>query len=129
VSDAIVNLQCWTDEDYAQAFRVQVNSDYYDFAGCALWMHVRHVASDHTVYLELKGDDAGLAAGESGLHIYSHPSDITGVKTMFDVVIARTELVRIPPDDYEQSLICIRPDGLYDAIWRGTFTNAIGPTR
>jgi len=45
------------------------------------------------------------------------------------IFIRREDLQQIPEGDFVQSLIVTRPDGIYDDLWRGTFTNTVGPTR
>jgi hypothetical protein len=125
---AVVDLDVYTDADYAQAFRQKIgDTDYYDFTGCTLHMMVRKHAEDAEVFLYL--DSETPTPGGSAISIYD-PGDV-GVAGLFEwsILIKHQDLQQIPEGDYVQSLIVQRPDGLFSDIWRGMFINTIGPTR
>jgi len=128
MSAAEVDLITFTDADYAQAFRYQLTSTptYYDFTSCQLLMEVRKLAEDVEVFLSLTSTFSGIAPGSSGIDISTGDD---GKPSIFTIVIARAALAEIPEGDYVQSLILVTPDGLHSDLWRGTFTNSVGPTR
>jgi hypothetical protein len=128
---AIVDLDVYTDADYLQTFRRQVGAPgtYYDFTGHTLHMMVRKLPEDVEVFLYLESNTSGVAAGNSGIYLY-HPSDVVPAGLFeWSIKIARQDLQEIPEGAYVQSLIVQRPDGIFTDIWRGAFTNSIGPTR
>jgi len=126
-----VSLETFTDADYAQSFRWQLGAAedrvFYDFTGCSMEMMVRKVAEDVEVFLKLESGPP--INGESGIDIYDPGTETTAGMWEFAVIIVKEDLQRIPEGVYEQSLIVRNPDGFYQDLWRGAFTNKVGPTR
>jgi hypothetical protein len=128
-----LDIVTFTDADYAQPFRVQLGTTtppvYEDFTGCTMALMVRVHPEDVEVMLSLTSA-YGLPVQTSGIDIYD-PSDPVAGPGMweFAVVFMLEDLQRIPEGEYVQSLIVTAPDGFRRDIWRGNFTNSIGPTR
>lgn len=127
-----VDIETWTDADYAQAFRWQMTEGppptFYDFTGCSMALMVRKHAEDVETFLSLESNGA-LVPGEPGIDIYDPGTEATAGLWEFSVVILREQLQRIPEGTYDQSLIVTDATGFRRDLWRGTLTNTIGPTR
>jgi len=122
MSAAIVNIETYSDADFAEAFQWEINGVLFDFTGYELVMMVRKQPEDAEVFVSLSSiDDNGIA--------FTPDPDDGDKLTTFNIYIYRDQMAQMPPGDYAHSLILLRPDGLRDDIWRGTLTHAIGPTR
>jgi hypothetical protein len=128
MSAATVDFNTHSDADYVKAFMLHVNDDaggdyYYDFAGVTMQMMIRKRPEDVEVFVALStdpGDGIILSASDPTAPAYLDTINLT---------ITRAQLALMPEGDYAHSLIMYRADGIADDIWRGTLTNAIGPTR
>lgn len=132
-----MNLITYSDEDYAQVFRMVVGSTYKDFKNSILYMMVRKLPEDPEVFIYLESNQLGISLGQDGIDVYQYDEYISGDDiisgdqpyTVFAVIISRNTLMRMPPGEYVHSLIEERTDGLREALWRGTLIHSIGPTR
>lgn len=127
MSGSVVNLETFSDADFARAFKWKIGTgedDYFDFTNHALAMMVRRNADDAEVFVSLESDSGGL----NGI-LFHEPEPGDTKITTFTIIIPRDHFQKMSPGEYVHSLILIRPDGLRDDIWRGTLTHAIGPTR
>jgi hypothetical protein len=128
---ATVDLNAFTDADFCQTFRQLTGTTYYDFTGCKMNLTIRRVAEDPLAELELHSIVGGYDGSLSAIFMYDPGGTGQPPGGLYEwlVFIQREDLQQLPEGDYVQSLIVTRPDGIYDDIWRGTFTNTIGPTR
>jgi len=128
---ATVNLNAFTDADFAQTFRQQSGSLFYDFTGCQMSMTIRMRAEDAIAELELHSIVGGYDGNLSAIFMYDPGGTGQPPGGLYEwlIFIRREDLQQIPEGDFVQSLIVTRPDGIYDDLWRGTFTNTVGPTR
>lgn len=113
---AIVNIETFSDADFARAFQWTIDGVPFDFENHALMMMVRRLPEDAEVFVSL---DSGAGGGIA----------FSSEFTTFTVSILRDQMIGMVPGEYVHSLILVRPDGLHEDIWRGTLTHAIGPTR
>jgi hypothetical protein len=129
MSAGIINFNTYTDADFVKAFMVHVSDSaggdyYYDFSSVvSMEMMIRKNPEDVEVFVALStdpGDGIVLSASSTATPTYLDTINVT---------IRRDQLALMPEGDYAHSLIMLRVDGSYDDIWRGTLTNAIGPTR
>ncbi len=128
---ATVNIDAYTDADYQQTFRQQIgDTDYFDFTGCTLHMMIRKQPDDVEVFIALDSTGSpGYDLSKSCIALYD-PGDVTPPGLYeFMILILKSDLQKMPQGQYVQSLIVERPDGIFDDLWRGTFSNTIGPTR
>ena len=89
-----------------------------DLTGSTLAFMVRRAAASAEALVALSSADASPALAVT-----------SAVNGAFTLRIPVASLARMPPGVYEQSLIRTRPDGIKEAVWRGTLTHVIGPTR
>jgi hypothetical protein len=128
MSAATVNINTYTDADFAKAFMVRVTPEgggdyYYDFAGVTMQMMIRKRPEDVEVFVALSTDPG------DGIILSASDPTATAYLDTINITITRAQLALMPDGDYAHSLIMYRADGIADDIWRGTLTNAIGPTR
>jgi hypothetical protein len=113
---ATVNISAQSDADFYCWFAFQdASGNGIDLTGAIMDMKLRRQLEDATVYLELS-----TANGEI---VIVDPS--SGI---FTILIEMETLQSISPGDYVHSLV-MTMDGLRTQIWRGTFTNNLGPSR
>ena len=60
---------------------------------------------------------------------FNDPVGDPGRIETFNIFVLLEQTTEMNAGDYVQSLILIRPDGLREEIWQGTFTYTIGPSR
>jgi hypothetical protein len=123
------NLSTWSDADFAWAFRMRTETNpdkFYNFRGCELNMMIRKFATDIEVFISLTSAPSG--EGEGGIMFNAPELTDDGPIETFNIIIARDQFTHMPPGEYVQSLIMLRPDGVYEDIWHGTLTHQIGPT-
>jgi hypothetical protein len=123
------NLWTWSDADFAGAFRLRTGQSpdtFYNFRGCELNMMIRKFATDIEVFISLTSAPTG--EGEGGIMYNDPEGGDDGPIEVFNILIARDQFTHMPPGDYVQSLIMLRPDGVYEDIWHGTLTHQTGPT-
>ena len=122
---ATVNLETWSDADYACAFRWRTGTDpdtFFDFTGNEMMLMARHHPEDVDAFLS-------LTTGYLDGIVFSKAAPEDEELTVVNIYISRAQLELVPVGVHAQSLIMIRPDGLHADLWRGTLTHAIGPTR
>ena len=127
-----LDIITYTDADYEQPFRVLISNGttpvFEDFTGCTMAMMVRVQPDDVEVVLSLTSS-YGLPALTSGIDIYDPGDQPDPGLWEFAVIIMREDLQKFPAGDYVQSLIVTGEDGYRRDLWRGAFTNNVGPTR
>jgi len=114
----VVNMQMWSDSDFAAAYQWVVDDVPYNFTGQVLHMMIRKNPEDSEVFVALDSDPNGFGG------IMLNDDMVT-----FNIIILRDQTKQMEPGDYVQSLILQRPDGLREELWQGTFTYTLGPTR
>jgi hypothetical protein len=122
----VVDMQMWSDSDFAAAYQWLVDDVPWDFTGHQLLMMIRKIPSDTEVFVAL--DSKPDPEGYSGI-MFNDPDVPDGPITTFNIIIMRAQTAQMEPGDYVQSLIMVRPDGLREELWQGTFQYNIGPTR
>lgn len=120
----VVDMEMWSDSDFAAAYQWEVNGAPWDFTGHKLIMMIRKNPDDAEVFVSLDSDPGGF----SGI-MFNDPDVPGGPVTTFNIIILRAQTVQMTPGDYVQSLIMVRPDGLREELWQGAFTYNTGPTR
>jgi hypothetical protein len=129
MSAAIVDMNTYSDADFVRAFMLHVTDDaggdyYYDFANIiSMEMMIRKRPTDVEVFIALSTDP------NDGIVLTASNAATPAVLDTINIIIKKSQLAPMPAGDYAHSLIMLRSDGIYDDIWRGTLTHAIGPTR
>jgi hypothetical protein len=121
---AEVDINTYSDADFSYSFQMGTQDPSgtnpvvpYDLTGHSLLMMVRKTADDAEVFINLSSDDIDEI-------------DIADpVNGLFSILISRDRLQRMEPGDYVHSLIMVQPSGIYEDVWRGSLTHAVGPTR
>ena len=109
---------------FAAAYQWLVDGVPYDFTDQTLLMRIRKYPGDAEVFVALDSN----ADGFGGI-MFNDPDVDGGPITTFNIFIMRDQTLQMDAGDYAQSLILVRPDGLREEIWQGTFTYTIGPSR
>lgn len=120
----VVDMEMWSDSDFAAAYQWEVDGVPWDFTGHKLIMMIRKNPDDAEVFVSLDSDPDGF----SGI-MFNDPDVPDGPVTTFNIIVLRAQTSQMMPGDYVQSLILVRPDGLREELWQGAFTYNTGPTR
>jgi hypothetical protein len=111
-----VNISAQNDADFYCWFAFQdASGNGIDIAGAIMDMKLRRQLEDATVYLELStaNGDIDIVDPSSGI---------------FTILIEMETLQSMPSGDFVHSLV-MTLNGLRTQIWRGTFSNNLGPSR
>jgi hypothetical protein len=113
---AIVNITTQTDADFIRGFAYQYTSGGpVDLTGNTMRMGIRSHASDVTEVMLLTTENGGIVITDA-------PNG------QFTITMKQADLLSIPIQDYEHSLIRIG-GGMQLRVWSGTLTNTPGPSR
>jgi hypothetical protein len=123
---SVVNMAMWSDADFAAAYQWLVDDVPFDFTGHSLEMKIRRFPDDIEVFVALDSDDIN---GFGGIMFNDPVGTAPGRIETFNIFVLLEQTTEMNAGDYVQSLILIRPDGLREEIWQGTFTYTIGPSR
>jgi hypothetical protein len=113
---ATCNISTFSDADYFRGFSYQqTDGTPIDLSDSTLRMGIRDNAADVTEVMLLTSENGGIV-------ITDPPNG------KFTVAITQAQLEQLPPGNYVHSLI--RTVGsLQLAIWYGSLTHAVGPSR
>jgi hypothetical protein len=113
---ATVNIIAQNDADFYCWFAFKDGAgNPINITGATMDMKIRRTLEDATVFLDLTSANGDITL-------------IDPASGLFTILIGMEELQQMSSGDYVQSLV-MTLNGLRTQMWRGTFTNILGPSR